>query len=180
MVIVPLEMIPIKRLMWGNMHPTPGAFLICTVMSGNGFMIGMQLILVAPKPILPDRLRARLGSYGVVPGTSTGRTCVRLGASATPRASAAAPLASVSVSKSSSQRREEGVIRLAYFLPWSDRVDCRVVFQGNPFRNHKALDGRMTDRLISKWRSAAGLAKRGVSPKGPCQQARPSLTRTAK
>ena len=136
-------------------------------------MIGMQLILVAPKPILPDRLRARLGSYGVVPGTSTGRTCVRLGATATAPASVPATSASVSVSKSSSQVREEGVIRLAYCFPWGDRVDCRVVFQGNPFRNHKALDGRMTDRLISKWRSAAGVAKRGVSPKAPCQQAEP-------
>jgi formylglycine-generating enzyme required for sulfatase activity len=113
------------------------------------------------------------GLNGVVPGTSTGRTCVLLSATTTPRATATTTLASVSVSKSSSQRREEGVIRLAYFFPWSDRVDCRVGFQGNPSRNHKALDGRMTDRLTSKWRSAAGLAKRGVSPKGPCQQAEP-------
>ena len=78
MVIVPLEMIPIKPLMLGNMHPIPGAFLICMVMSRNGFMIGMQLILVALEPILPDRHRARFGVFRGGSWSTTGRTCVRL------------------------------------------------------------------------------------------------------
>ncbi|MDC1006393.1 hypothetical protein OAQ34_12300, partial [Opitutales bacterium] len=58
--------------------------------------------------ILADRHRARLGSYGVVPGTSTGRPCVLLSATATPPATVSTSSASVLVSKKASNARERG------------------------------------------------------------------------
>ncbi len=87
-----------------SMRPTPGAFLICTAMCGNGSMTGKQTTRVVPSPILSVRHRARIGSYGVVPGTTAGRTCVRLSAQHPPSARATLS-ASVLVSRQSSQIR---------------------------------------------------------------------------
>ena len=70
--------------MWGSMRPTHGAFLTCTEMCGNGSATGRRTILPVPRPIPRVRHRARIGSYGVVPGRTTGRTCVLLGAHDTP------------------------------------------------------------------------------------------------
>ena len=75
-----------RLVMSGNMLPTRGAFLICTEMSGSGPRTGTKR-LIPPATrwwIQPDRHRARLGSYGVVPGTSPGRPCVQLSAATTP------------------------------------------------------------------------------------------------
>ena len=74
---------------WASMRPTRGAFLTCTEMCGNGSTTGRQIILPVPRPILRVRHRARIGSSGVVPGTTTGCTCVRLIASASPPVTAA-------------------------------------------------------------------------------------------
>ncbi len=81
--IIP-EVILNKLAMWGSMRPTHGAFLTCTEMCGSGSTTGRQIILPVPRPILRVRHRARIGSYGVVPGAATGRTCVQLGAPPTP------------------------------------------------------------------------------------------------
>ena len=103
-----------KLVMWGNTRPTRGAFLICTEMCGSGPRTGTRR-LIPPATrwwILAVRHRARIGSYGVVPGAPTGRTCVLLSASAHPRHPPLAPLASVLVSNSSSQgsngRKDDG------------------------------------------------------------------------
>ena len=58
-----------KPVMWGSMRPTPGAFLTCREMCGNGSATGRRTILPVPRPIPRVRHRARIGSYGVVPGT---------------------------------------------------------------------------------------------------------------
>ena len=58
--------------MWVSMRPTRGAFSTCTEMCGNGSTTGGQTILPVPRPILRVRLRARIGSYGVVPGHRDG------------------------------------------------------------------------------------------------------------
>ncbi len=77
----------IRRLvMLGCMPPTPGAFLICMEMSGSGPRTGTRR-LIPPATrwsIRPDRHRARIGSDGVVPGSTTGRTCVQLSANSGP------------------------------------------------------------------------------------------------
>jgi len=39
----------------------------------------------------------------------------------------------------------------------------------------KSMFGRMKNRALRQERSAAGLAQRGASPIGPCQQAKPTL-----
>ena len=72
-----------KPVMWVSMRPTLGAFLTCTEMSGNGSATGRRTILPVPRPILRVRHRARIGSYGVVPGSVAGRTCVQLSAAPT-------------------------------------------------------------------------------------------------
>ena len=70
--------------MRASMRPTPGAFLTCREMCGNGSATGRRTILPVPRPIPRVRHRARIGSYGVVPGAPAGRTCVRLSAATTP------------------------------------------------------------------------------------------------
>ena len=85
-------MVPIIRVsilsrlvMWVNTRPTRWAFSICMEMCGSGPRTGSR------RPIppatrwwtQPDRHRARIGSSGVVPGTTTGRTCVQLSAPTT-------------------------------------------------------------------------------------------------
>jgi hypothetical protein len=54
-------------------------------------------------------------------------------------------------------------------FPWFDRVDCRVGFQGNPSRNDRAMDGRMTDKATKKGGAPRALAQMGASQKGPSQ-----------
>ena len=70
-----------------NTPPTRGAFLICTEMSGSGPRTGTKRpIPRATRWLIPlDRHRARIGSRGVVPGTTAGRPCVRLCAATPPR-----------------------------------------------------------------------------------------------
>ena len=91
---------------WGSTGPTPGAFSICTAMSGSGPQTGTQRRTprTIRQSILPDPHRARIGSSGVVPGAAEGRPSVRLSATATPRATAALS-ASVLVSKKASSQR---------------------------------------------------------------------------
>ena len=67
-VVLMMVTILSKPAMWECMRPTPGAFSTCTEMCGNGSATGGQTILPVPRPILRVRLRARIGSYGVVPG----------------------------------------------------------------------------------------------------------------
>ena len=91
---------------WGSTGPIPGAFSICTAMSGSGPQTGSQRRTprTIRQSILPDPHRARFGSSGVVPGTTSGRTCVRLSATATPEHPH--PIsASVLVSKKASSQR---------------------------------------------------------------------------
>ena len=91
--------------MWANMRPTPGAFSICTEMSGSGPRTGTQAAYPTGNPVV-DPTGPASGSHrvnGVVPGPSTVRTCVLLSAAQRPRAPAHTPLASVLVSKSSSK-----------------------------------------------------------------------------
>ena len=83
-----MEAILNKPVMWVSMRPTHGAFLTCREMCGNGSATGRRTILLVPRLTLRVRHRARIGSYGVVPGTTTGRTCVLLSAAAHPRATA--------------------------------------------------------------------------------------------
>ena len=100
------EVTPIKLKMLVNTRPTLGDSLICTGMSGSGPQTGIRSPIPAATRwwILPVRRRARLGSGGVVLGSTTGRTCVRLSATAAPPASAPTTSASVLVSKSSKLR----------------------------------------------------------------------------
>ena len=98
-----------RLVMWVNTRPTRGAFSICMEMCGSGPQTGTRR-LIPPATllwILADRLRARLGSSGVVPGTPTGRTCVLPGATTAPPAPVTTPSASVLVSNSNSKWREE-------------------------------------------------------------------------
>ena len=76
-----------KPVMWVSMPPTHGAFLICMAMCGSGPRTGTKRrIPPATRWLIPlDRHRARIGSDGVVPGTTTGRTCVLLSAAPTPQ-----------------------------------------------------------------------------------------------
>ena len=95
MILIPLVQITIgteliiqetilkKPVMWDSMRPTPGAFLTCREMFGNGSATGRRTILPVLRPILRVRLRARIGSSGVDPGTTSGRTCGQLGAAPT-------------------------------------------------------------------------------------------------
>ena len=84
MAVRMMEAILNKPAMWVSMPPTPGAFLTCREMCGNGSATGRRTILLVPRLTLRVRHRARIGSHGVVPGTTAGRTCVLLGASTTP------------------------------------------------------------------------------------------------
>ncbi|MEJ6620591.1 MAG: hypothetical protein QNL93_01440, partial [Opitutae bacterium] len=68
----------------------------------------------------PVRLRARIGSIGVVPGAASGRACVLLSATAAPRATAPATLASVLVSKKASN--EEARRRVVQWVCCSREV----------------------------------------------------------
>ena len=95
--------------MWGNMHRIHGAFSICMEMCGNGRRTGTRHTPPAIRWLTqPDRHRARIGSSGVVPGTTMERTCVQLSATTSPPATAPTPLASVLVSKSSSKGARYG------------------------------------------------------------------------
>ena len=53
-----------KPAMWASMRPTPGAFLTCREMCGNGSATGRRTILPVPRPIPRVRHRARIGSTG--------------------------------------------------------------------------------------------------------------------
>ena len=66
METVQLELRLGRPAMWANMRPTPGAFSICTEMSGNGPQTGMvQLIPPATRWWTQQvRHRARIGSTG--------------------------------------------------------------------------------------------------------------------
>ena len=66
------ETILSKPVMWVSMRPTPGAFLTCREMCGNGSATGRRTILLVPRLTLRVRHRARLGSRGVVPGLRRG------------------------------------------------------------------------------------------------------------
>ncbi|MDG1355746.1 MAG: hypothetical protein P8P90_05805 [Opitutales bacterium] len=92
-------------MMWAIIRPTRWAFSICMEMCGSGPQTGTRRPIPAATRwwIPPDRPRARIGSSGVVPGATMERPCVQRSASATPPATATAPLASVLVSKSSSK-----------------------------------------------------------------------------
>ena len=72
MELIIQEMILSKLVMWGSMRPTPGAFLTCREMCGNGSATGRRTILPVPRPIPRVRHRARFGSDGVVPGRRRG------------------------------------------------------------------------------------------------------------
>ena len=78
-----LETILSKPVMWVSMQPTPGAFLTCREMCGNGSATGRRTILPVLKPTPRVRHRARIGSRG---GSwhNAGRTCVRLARHHTP------------------------------------------------------------------------------------------------
>ncbi|MEC8043845.1 MAG: hypothetical protein VX130_04540 [Verrucomicrobiota bacterium] len=89
MVVAQRETILSKPEMSVCMPPTRGDFMICMEMCGNGSTTGRRIILPVSKPILRVRHRARIGSYGVVPGAPTGRPCVQLSAAATPPVAAA-------------------------------------------------------------------------------------------
>ena len=98
-------MMPTRRRMRVNTMRTHGAFLICMEMYGSGRRMRTQVTQRVPRTILSmSALRARFGSYGVVPGATTGRACVRRSAAAAPRAPASTISASVLVSKSSQTR----------------------------------------------------------------------------
>ena len=66
-----------KLAMSGNIRQICGAYLTCMEMCGSGPWTGTRRLIppVTRLLIQQDRLRARYGSYGVVPGTTTGRTC---------------------------------------------------------------------------------------------------------
>ncbi len=83
-----METIISKPVMWVSMRPTHGAFLTCREMCGNGSATGRRTILLVPRLTLRVRHRARIGSSGVVPGATAGRTCVLLSAATHPRAPA--------------------------------------------------------------------------------------------
>jgi hypothetical protein len=91
--------------MWAIMRPTRGAFLIRMGMCGSGPRTGTRRPIQPATQwwIPPDRLRARPGSAGVVPGAAPGRPCVQLSATPSPPATATTTLASVLVSKSNSK-----------------------------------------------------------------------------
>ena len=72
--------------MSASLPPTPGAFLTCTEMCGNGSATGRRTTLLVPRPTLRVRHRARVGSDGVVPGTTAGRPCVLLRRTTSPPA----------------------------------------------------------------------------------------------
>ena len=93
-----------KPEMWASMPPTPGAFLTCREMCGNGSATGRRTILPVPRPIPRVRHRARVGSYGVVPGLRRGdlRSAKRGSNAPSDRQ---LPMASVLVSNQSSQTR---------------------------------------------------------------------------
>ena len=93
MVVAQRETILNKLAMWGNMRPTRGAFLICTEMSGSGPRMLTKLLIHRAtlwSILLILGRRARFGSDGVVPGSASGRTCVQLGATASPPVAATA------------------------------------------------------------------------------------------
>ena len=91
-----------KRVMRATMPRTLGAFSICMEMYGSGRRTGRRNLRTgAQTDPLHGAASGSLGSYGVVPGTSTGRPCVRPAAPTTPRATATTGSASVSVSNSS-------------------------------------------------------------------------------
>ncbi len=85
--------------------PIRGVSSTCTEMCGSGPRTGIRRPIPAATRWWTQlaRHRARFGSRGVVPGTTTGRTCVQLSATATPPATAA--LASVLVSNQASKPR---------------------------------------------------------------------------
>ena len=98
-----METILSKPVMWVSMRPTPGAFLTCREMCGNGSATGRRTILLVPRLTLRVRHRARSGPAGWF--LDSGGTDLRSAKRTQHPQLPSTTSASVLVSKQSSQTR---------------------------------------------------------------------------